>query len=137
MAWTPCPTRPAARKSALTGVTRDQARNTLWNAFDERYRPEMRTMERGLLLNLLDSSWKNHLLQMDVRYVQCAGVELWTDTGDRILDFLSGYCVHNAGHNHPRIVAAMAWWQASARSIAAPSPFTPMTRLCTAALWER
>lgn len=53
-------------EAVLTGVTHDQARNVLWNAYDERYRPEMRTMERGLLLNQLDSSWKNHLLQMDV-----------------------------------------------------------------------
>ncbi len=27
--------------------------------------------------------------------------------GRRILDFLSGYCVHNAGHNHPYIVQAL------------------------------
>jgi hypothetical protein len=25
----------------------------------------------------------------------------------RVLDFLSGYCVHNAGHNHPAIIAAL------------------------------
>jgi ornithine--oxo-acid transaminase len=47
------------------------------------------------------------LLQMDVRYRQCKGAELWTDSGDCILDFLSGYCVHNAGHNHPRIIEAV------------------------------
>ncbi len=50
----------------LTGLTKAEARNVLWNAFDARYRPEMQTMERGLVLNLLDSSWKNHLLQMEV-----------------------------------------------------------------------
>src|SRR5580692_1513403 len=48
-----------------------------------------------------------NLLQMDVHYVQCTGVELWTDSGECILDFLSGYCVHNAGHNHPRIIEAL------------------------------
>ena len=37
----------------------------LWNAFDDRYRPEMRGMERSLLLNQLDTSWKNHLYTMD------------------------------------------------------------------------
>jgi preprotein translocase subunit SecA len=52
-------------ESALTGVTQDAARNTLWNAFDEHYRPEMRGMERSLLLNQLDTSWKNHLYTMD------------------------------------------------------------------------
>src|SRR5205085_7917599 len=29
------------------------------------YRPEMRQMERSLLLNQLDSAWKNHLYTMD------------------------------------------------------------------------
>jgi len=47
------------------------------------------------------------LLQMDAQYVRCEGTELVTETGRRILDYLSGYCVHNAGHNHPAIVAAL------------------------------
>lgn len=46
-------------------------------------------------------------LGMNVRYVRCRGVELVCADGRRILDFLSGYGVHNAGHNHPRIVAAL------------------------------
>src|SRR5262249_29410905 len=49
----------------LTGVDEEAARQILWNAFDRRYRPEMRTMERSLLLSQLDSSWKNHLYTMD------------------------------------------------------------------------
>ncbi len=48
-----------------------------------------------------------HLLQMDAQYVRCEGTELVTVTGRRILDYLSGYCVHNAGHNHPAIIAAL------------------------------
>jgi ornithine--oxo-acid transaminase len=47
------------------------------------------------------------LLQMNVRYEHCLGVELITDEGRRILDFLSGYCVHNVGHNHPEVVRAL------------------------------
>ena len=47
------------------------------------------------------------LLQMNERYVRCRGAELFTAEGKRILDFLSGYCVHNAGHNHPAIVSAL------------------------------
>lgn len=50
---------------ALAGVFQQKARQVLWNAFDERYRPEMHGMERGLILNQLDTSWKNHLYQMD------------------------------------------------------------------------
>ena len=47
------------------------------------------------------------LLQMDVPYTRCEGAELHTADGRLILDFLSGYCVHNAGHNHPAIVEAL------------------------------
>ena len=47
------------------------------------------------------------LLQMNVRYERCVGAELFTDDGRRILDFLSGYCVHNVGHNHPEVVRAL------------------------------
>jgi ornithine--oxo-acid transaminase len=47
------------------------------------------------------------LLQMNVRYERCLGVELWTSERRRILDFLSGYCVYNLGHNHPAIIDAV------------------------------
>ena len=47
------------------------------------------------------------LLDMNVRYTRCVGAELFTSGGRRILDFLSGYCVHNVGHNHPRVIAAI------------------------------
>jgi ornithine--oxo-acid transaminase len=47
------------------------------------------------------------LLEMNVRYERCLGSELFTADGRRILDFLSGYCVHNVGHNHPAVIAAI------------------------------
>lgn len=47
------------------------------------------------------------LLEMDVRYERCVGAELFTADGRRIVDFLSGYCVHNVGHNHPDVVRAL------------------------------
>ncbi len=47
------------------------------------------------------------VLQMNVEYVRCQGAELFTADNRRLLDFISGYCVHNAGHNHPRIIAAL------------------------------
>src|ERR1051326_2850681 len=46
-------------------------------------------------------------LEMNQRYSRCEGTELRTHDGRRILDFLSGYCVHNTGHNHPAIVEAV------------------------------
>src|ERR1700675_2699092 len=48
-----------------------------------------------------------NILEMNVRYERCAGNELFTEDGRRILDFLSGYCVHNTGHNHPYMVQAL------------------------------
>lgn len=64
-----------------------------------------------------DKSYQDHVnpqwvrllnvLEMNVRYTRCSGEELFTEDGRRIIDFLSGYCVHNAGHNHPEIVAAL------------------------------
>lgn len=60
------------------------------------------------------SSWVNpqwarlmRLLEMDVEYERCEGVQLLTRDGRTILDFLSGYCVHNVGHNHPLVLAAL------------------------------
>jgi preprotein translocase subunit SecA len=94
---------PAA---ALTGVTRDEVRQVLWNAFDDRYRPEMRRLERSLLLARLDDAWKKHLLTMDhlrsgiglVGYAQVdpkteykregmkAFDEMWSGVEDKITD---------------------------------------------------
>ena len=48
-----------------------------------------------------------NLLEMNVSYERCEGAELFTTDGRRIIDFLSGYCVHNTGHNHPAIIDAL------------------------------
>ena len=47
------------------------------------------------------------LLKMDEEYTSCEGVGLTTANGRVILDFLSGYCVHNIGHNHPYLIAEL------------------------------
>lgn len=47
------------------------------------------------------------VLQMNVPFTHCQGAELFRQDGGRILDFLSGYCVHNTGHNHPRIISSL------------------------------
>jgi ornithine--oxo-acid transaminase len=47
------------------------------------------------------------LLEMKVRYERCSGRELFTADGRRILDFLSGYCVHNVCQNHPAVIAEL------------------------------
>ena len=49
----------------LEKLGREDARRTLVNALDARHRPEMREMEKVLLLQILDSSWMEHLRAMD------------------------------------------------------------------------
>ena len=49
-------------------VARMERRDLEWkfrDTFNDRYSPEMRQMERFLLLHTLDSAWKEHLLVMD------------------------------------------------------------------------
>lgn len=48
-----------------------------------------------------------NLLDMNVEYERCLGCELFTKDGRCIIDYLSGYCVHNTGHNHPYIVESL------------------------------
>jgi ornithine--oxo-acid transaminase len=59
--------------------------------------------------NHVNPQWVKLLrtLDMNQQYGPCLGTELHTLDGRRILDFLSGYCVHNTGHNHPAIVEAL------------------------------
>ena len=47
------------------------------------------------------------VMQMNVDYVRCVGSELFTADDRRFVDFVSGYCVHGIGHNHPRVIAAL------------------------------
>ncbi len=49
----------------LAGMSRDEARQTLINALDAIHRPEMRELEKVLLLQILDNSWMEHLRAMD------------------------------------------------------------------------
>lgn len=65
--------------------------------------------ESTLYQERVNPQWVHLLdvLQMNARYTRCEGTELFTDDGRRIVDFLSGYCVHNLGHNHPAIVEAI------------------------------
>jgi preprotein translocase subunit SecA len=43
----------------------DELEHQVAAAIEEFYRPEMRKMERALVLQLLDTAWKDHLLTMD------------------------------------------------------------------------
>jgi preprotein translocase subunit SecA len=49
----------------LARLDHKAARRRVVQLVEDRYRPEMRRLERQLLLQILDSAWKEHLLTMD------------------------------------------------------------------------
>ncbi len=51
--------------SVLKGWTKSEFINRMTQAVDDRYFPEIRRVERTVLLTQLDSAWKDHLLAMD------------------------------------------------------------------------
>lgn len=71
--------------------------------------PSSNESSDDLYANHVNPQWVRlfNTLGMNVRYESCDGTELWTEDKRRILDFLSGYCVYNMGHNHPSIIAAL------------------------------
>lgn len=54
-----------AVKEDLSRMNREELALALNGAVDDRFHPEMRRMERQVLLNIVDDAWKNHLLTMD------------------------------------------------------------------------
>lgn len=49
----------------LLPLPREEARRKLAHAVETRYRPELREAERALVLEVLDTAWKDHLYYMD------------------------------------------------------------------------
>jgi preprotein translocase subunit SecA len=46
-------------------LAREELERKLCNAVEDRFRPEVRRMERAVLLEIVDTAWKEHLLVMD------------------------------------------------------------------------
>ena len=49
----------------LLPLAREQARRRVVGEYEARFRPELREAERALLLEVLDTAWKDHLYYMD------------------------------------------------------------------------
>ena len=49
----------------LAEMDQDALERRVLQAIDDRYHPEIRRMERQVLLSIVDSAWKDHLLAMD------------------------------------------------------------------------
>jgi len=54
-----------APKEDLMRMNRQELQLAVDGAVDDRFHPEMRRMERQVLLQIVDDAWKNHLLTMD------------------------------------------------------------------------
>jgi preprotein translocase subunit SecA len=52
-------------KEDLMRMNRAELQLAVDGAVDDRFHPEMRRMERSVLLQIVDDAWKNHLLTMD------------------------------------------------------------------------
>ena len=92
----------------ISELPRDELEAKLLTAVENRYRPEIRRMERQLVLQLVDTTWKDHLLAMDhlrsaVGLVGYAQVDpkveykregrklfeqMWTSIGQRTTDLI-------------------------------------------------
>src|SRR4029078_11296014 len=53
------------KNDQLAGLDREEAKRKVSQVVEDHFRPEMRRMERALLLQILDTNWKEHLLAMD------------------------------------------------------------------------
>ena len=64
-AWLQGETGEEIDTEELAKLDQKEALQRVDQAVEDRYRPEMRRMERQLLLQILDQGWKEHLLAMD------------------------------------------------------------------------
>jgi preprotein translocase subunit SecA len=92
----------------LGQLDREAMEKRLAREIEDRFRPEMRRLERALVLQILDSTWKDHLLAMDhlnssVRLRGYAQVDpkveykregmrqfeaMWTSVADHVTDLI-------------------------------------------------
>jgi acetylornithine/succinyldiaminopimelate/putrescine aminotransferase len=96
-------TLPRTRIVKLPSTTANRIIKRATNTRDKRWSmPIRRTSSRW---RRIESRWRAQRNNVPVKWGgHCAGAELTTAEGRVILDFLSGYCVHNAGHNHPYMI---------------------------------
>jgi acetylornithine/N-succinyldiaminopimelate aminotransferase len=68
--------------------------------------------------------------RLPVEFVRGEGARLWDDAGKEYLDFFTGFSIHNAGHCHPRIVAAIREQAGRLGAVSSLYYAEPTMRLC-------
>ena len=64
-AWLKATCNANIQNEQLVELDREAAKRKVSQVVEDHFRPEMRRMERALLLQILDTNWKEHLLAMD------------------------------------------------------------------------
>ena len=67
----------------LARMERHELQRRLMAAVEDRFRPEMRKMERALVLQVLDAAWKEHLLVMD-HLKSSVGLRGWAQVDPKV-----------------------------------------------------
>jgi len=90
----------------LAQLDRNQLELRLITAVENIYRPEMRKMERALVLQIVDSAWKEHLLSMDPRTARAMGLYAKADTLAAEIESLEGKLSETETHRPESFGAA-------------------------------
>ncbi len=122
----------------LKQETRDNVERDVLHAYELRYRPELYQTERSLILELLDTSWKDHLYYMDhlragiglVGYAQKdpkveyrrEGMRAFDQMWDRIATNVTG-AIFRIEMQSPEYVGSL--WQVTSATHAAPTDEGP------------
>ncbi len=124
----------------LERETRDNVERDILHAYELRYRPELYQTERSLILEILDTSWKDHLYYMDhlragiglVGYAQKdpkveyrrEGMRAFDQMWDRIATQVTG-AIFRIEMQSPEYVGSL--WQVTSTTHAAPTDDGPAT----------
>lgn len=134
--WVQQQLRETITPMEMAAMERSDLANRLSTAVEDRFRPEMRKLERALVLQLLDMAWKDHLLAMDhlrssiglrgyaqvdpkVEYKR-EGMkifeQMWKSIGERVTDLVFRM------EQLDETFVGSTWSQAEARHDEAPAP---------------
>ncbi len=121
----------------IADMDRDALKRQVRQAIDDRYHPEIRRLERQVLLSIVDAAWKDHLLAMDhlrsaislksyaqmdpkVEYKR-EGMrmynQMWFNIGERMTDL-----IFRMDQELNEDIVSGTWSETDARHDAAPSP---------------
>ena len=134
----------------LSQADRQTARLAVLRGYERRYRPELYQTERALILDVLDTAWKDHLYFMDhlrqgiglVGYAQKdpkveyrrEGMKAFESMWDRIAGQVTG-AIFRIEKQSPEFVGSL--WRISATTHEAPPDETPSAQKREQRPWRR